>query len=166
MPDFLQAPFSGSPVIQPLEILTRLIIAMAFGGLVALVYRRTRPADDAVAFIDWQMTMQAPIAVELGWFLVSNSASLPVAPDEVVRRYRDHLDHDERRIREGASAGPPVVGDWDLQRDLTWIVGLLLRGWRKGLDAAAGVTLPSGISAADDLAWWCDRATEAAARRL
>jgi hypothetical protein len=49
VPDFLQAPFSGSPVIHPLEILTRLVIAMAFGGLVALVYRRTRPADDAVA---------------------------------------------------------------------------------------------------------------------
>jgi hypothetical protein len=124
------------------------------------------PDDDAVAFIDWQMTMQAPIAVELGWFLVSNSASLPVDPDEVVRRYRDHLEHDERRIPEGDWSGPQVVGDWDLQRDLTWIVGLLLRGWRKGLDAAAGVTLPSGISAVDDLAWWCERASEAAARRL
>src|SRR4029453_19217010 len=35
--------------IHPLEILTRLVIAMAFGGLVALVYRRTRPPDDVVA---------------------------------------------------------------------------------------------------------------------
>jgi len=122
--------------------------------------------EERVSYIDWQMTLVAPVAVELGWFLVSNSASLPVDPDEVVRRYRDHLEHDERRIPEGDWSGPQIVGDWDLQRDLTWIVGLLLRGWRKGLDAAAGVTLPSGISAVDDLAWWCERASEAAARRL
>ena len=59
-----------------------------------------------------------------------------------------------------------TIGDWDAQLDLTWIVGLLLRGWRKGLDAEAGDDLASGVSAADDLAWWCDRAVEAAGRRL
>ena len=37
--------------------------------------------DDAIALIDWQMTLRAPVAVELGWFLVSNSGSLPGAPD-------------------------------------------------------------------------------------
>ena len=31
--------------------------------------------------------------------------------------------------------------------DLAILVGLLLRGWRKGLDAEAGVTLASGVSA-------------------
>ena len=50
--------------------------------------------------------------------------------------------------------------------DLAWIVGLLLRGWRKGLDADAGLVLGSGVGATDDLALWCDRAVEAAARRL
>jgi hypothetical protein len=44
------------------------------------------------------------------------------------------------------------------------LVGLLLRGWRKGLDAEAGITLASGVSAAEDLAWWCERAVEAANR--
>ena len=53
-----------------------------------------------------------------------------------------------------------------MQRDLTWIVGLVLRGWRKGLDAEAGVALPSGMTAAEDLAWWCERAVAAAERRL
>ena len=47
-----------------------------------------------------------------------------------------------------------------------WIVGLLLRGWRKGLDAEAGATLGSGVAAADDLAFWCERAVDAASRRL
>ena len=107
-------------------------------------------ADGALAVVDWQMVMLAPIAIEIGWFLVANVASLPVHPDDVVRRYRAHLakraDFDE-------------VGF-----DAAILVGLLLRGWRKGMDAEAGVTLASGVGAADDLAWWCERAVEAADR--
>ena len=51
-------------------------------------------------------------------------------------------------------------------RRSTWrsIVGLLLRGFRKGLDTEAGVTLASGVQRADDLAWWCERAVAASAR--
>lgn len=145
----------------------------------------------AVALIDWQMTALAPVSVELGWLLVSNSAVLPVGPEAVLDRYRDAV---------GVVAGsalPPIrpfepsvrfapavleaavgagsasfrsltriLGDWETQVDLVWIVGLLLRGWRKGLDAEAGVTLASGVTAHDDLAWWCDRAAAAADRRL
>ena len=124
--------------------------------------------DDQVAFIDWQMTLQAPVAVELGWFLVSNSGSLPLAPDEVMAGYREGLEWDSGRWgAEGHGHDfEGLVGDWDAQLDLTWIVGLLLRGWRKGLDAQAGAMLPSGTSAADDLAWWSARADEAADRRL
>ena len=124
--------------------------------------------DEQVAFIDWQMTLQAPVAVELGWFLVSNSGSLPLRPEEVMAGYREALEWDSGRwSAEGHGhdfAG--LVGDWDAQLDLTWIVGLLLRGWRKGLDAEAGVLLPNGMTAADDLAWWSARAEDAAARRL
>ena len=111
-------------------------------------------SEDDVAFIDWQMTMVAPVAVELGWMLVSNSASLPETPDAVLERYRS---------MPGLA---DVVGDWEAQVDLACIVGLLLRGWRKGLDAERGATLASGVSAADDLAWWCTRAVEAAGRVL
>jgi hypothetical protein len=140
--------------------------------------------DGRVGLIDWQMMTLAPVAVELGWMLVSNSASLPLEPEAVLARYRETAARTARsslrlgaRFAEGDPAGtssltlPPrgperTIGDWDAQRDLTWIVGLLLRGWRKGIDAAAGVMLPSRLSAADDLAWWCRRATEAAERRL
>ena len=69
-------------------------------------------------------------------------------------------------VRRGCQRLPALTGDWEAQLDLTWIVGLLLRGWRKGLDAEAGVVLPSRTSAADDLAWWSERALEAAQRRL
>ncbi len=123
--------------------------------------------DQQVGFIDWQMTLEAPVAVELGWFLVSNSGSLPAGPEEVMLSYRDALEWD---AGDRASVGPAdigaLLGDWDRQLDLAWIVGLLLRGWRKGVDAEAGATLPSGASAVDDLAWWSERAVEAAERRL
>jgi len=104
-------------------------------------------ADSSIVLVDWQMVSIAPVAVELGWFLVSNVASLPLPPEEVVRRYR--------------ARGGELVDDG---LDAAILVGLLLRGWRKGADAAAAVTLASGVSAVDDLAWWCERAVVAADR--
>lgn len=109
--------------------------------------------DGRVALIDWGMLTLAPVAVELAWFLVSNSGALPLTPERVLARYRDVAD-------------PAVLGDWDAQVDLAWIAGLVLRGWRKGLDAEAAITLPSGMTAAEDLASWSARAVEAAGRRL
>jgi hypothetical protein len=55
---------------------------------------------------------------------------------------------------------------WATQRDLALVVGLLLRGWRKGLDADAGLVTACGWAATDDLAWWGRAAPEAARRRL
>lgn len=145
-----------------------------------------------IVLIDWQMTALAPVAVELGWMLVTNSASLPEAPEAIVARYRAALGavagsaialtppfdptlaYPASALRATIGEDPQprfrpsnaVIGPWEVQVDLAWIVGLLLRGWRKGLDAEAGETLGSGASAADDLAWWCTMATQAAARRL
>jgi len=124
--------------------------------------------DDAIACIDWQMSLRAPVAVELGWFLVSNSGSLPLQPPAVIAAYREALGWDAGRWGYGAEPHDlaSLAGDWATQEDLTWIVGLLLRGWRKGLDAEARLTLPSGVTAADDLAWWCAASIAAADRRL
>jgi hypothetical protein len=109
--------------------------------------------DGSVPMIDWQMTLVAPIAVELGWFLVANVAGLPLPPDEVLERYR-------------LAAGLPDDETWAAQWDLAILIGLLLRGWRKGQDTEAGVVYPNGLAAAKDLAWWGANATGAAARRL
>ena len=144
--------------------------------------------DGRVALIDWQMMSLAPVAVELGWLLVSNSSGLRRTPGEVMAAYHAaavRAAGESLAMGRSWLAGPQVgpamerdpdqlpprgleatIGDWDAQLDLTWVVGLLLRGWRKGLDAEAGVVLPSGTSAADDLAWWAARALEAAERRL
>jgi hypothetical protein len=110
-------------------------------------------ADGAMHLIDWQLTLVAPIAVELGWFLVCNVASLPATADAVLERYR-------------VIAGLPDDEAWREQWDLAVLVGLLLRGWRKGFDTEAGVVYPSGKAAAYDLAWWGSQAIGAAGRRL
>ena len=109
--------------------------------------------DGSVDLIDWQMTLVAPVAVELGWFLACNVAGLPLPPDAVLERYRvvARLPNDEA---------------WAAQWDLAVLVGLVLRGWRKGLDTEAGVVLPNGLAAAWDLAWWGSHALAAADRRL
>jgi hypothetical protein len=109
-------------------------------------------ADGGVPLIDWQMTLAAPIAVELGWFTVANVAGLPLPADEVLERYR-------------RAAGLPNNEAWAAQRDLAVLVGILMRGWRKGIDAEAGVDHPGG-GAVDDLAWWSSQGVGAADRRL
>jgi hypothetical protein len=105
------------------------------------------------------MVTVAPVAVELGWFLVSNVASLPFPPDDVLTRYH------AATVNQGV-AGEHTVAGWQAQTDAAILVGLLLRGWRKGADAEAGLTLASGVSADVDLAWWCERALVAAGRIL
>jgi hypothetical protein len=42
MPEFLTAPFQGGPSVAPLQVLVRLVVALLFGGVVAVIYRRTR----------------------------------------------------------------------------------------------------------------------------
>ena len=148
-----------------------------------------------IALIDWQMTMLGPIAVELGWLLVGNSGVLADPPDVVLDAYRRAVEGVGGSTCELGSPFDPgltfpdaalaavvgvagygsgtkfrstdrILGDWAVQVDLAWIIGLLLRGWRKGLDAEAGAVLASGLSASDDLDLWCERALRAARRRL
>jgi uncharacterized membrane protein YhiD involved in acid resistance len=46
VPDFLTAPFSADQAIDPLAVLMRLIIALLLGGVVAWIYRTTRPGSE------------------------------------------------------------------------------------------------------------------------
>ena len=141
----------ASPLLTALD---RLSATGLHGDLkLANVALRT---DGSISLIDWQMTTFVPIAVELGWFLVSNVSQVTMAADAIFERY----------VALAARAERDVVADAGAQLDLAILVGLLLRGWRKGLDAVAGVTLPTGQPAADDLRWWSERAMIAAQRRL
>jgi hypothetical protein len=90
----------------------------------------------AMWLIDWAMTLVAPPAVELGWFVAINSRRLPVPLDDVLDRY---------------AAAARLAGVHRERHDgLAVICGLLLRGWRKALDAAGGESA--------ELAWWCEHA--------
>ncbi|MFL5755168.1 MAG: phosphotransferase family protein, partial [Chloroflexota bacterium] len=116
--------------------------------------------DGRLAIIDWQMALDSAVAVELGWFLVSNVAALPAEPDDVLARYRAAV------VGCAGERTDDVLGDWERQLDLTFLVGLLLRGWRKGLDADAGIATGAGVSARVDLLDWSRRAVDAAQRSL
>ncbi len=92
-----------------------------------------------LSLIDWSMAMIAPAAIELGWFLAMNSRAMPASLDEVISTYTS-CSNIERRLHERHEA-------------LTVLCGLLIRGWRKGLDAEAGEPA--------ELHWWCERASSA-----
>lgn len=94
----------------------------------------------ALSLIDWSMPMVAPAAIELGWFLAMNSRALPISLDDAVAVYTTHSGIDSRLCERHES--------------LTILCGLLIRGWRKGLDADAGEPA--------ELHWWCERAASAA----
>jgi len=93
--------------------------------------------EGRVWLIDWAMTLLAPPAVEIGWFLAINSRRISRSLDDVMSRY----------------ATEARIVDRERHDALTVLCGLLLRGWRKALDAEAGEQ--------DELRWWCDRAREA-----
>lgn len=95
--------------------------------------------DGTLSMIDWSMPLLAPAAIDLGWFLAMNSRALPVSLDETLAAYALHSTVDSR--------------SQELHRSLTILCGLLIRGWRKALDAEAGEPA--------ELHWWCDRALRA-----
>src|SRR3989475_4874631 len=49
MPDFLKSPFVDGPSIAPLDVLVRLLVALALGALVAWIYRATRKSAEMAA---------------------------------------------------------------------------------------------------------------------
>jgi hypothetical protein len=92
-----------------------------------------------LSLIDWSMPMIAPAAIDLGWFLAMNSRGLPISLDETITAYTSHSNIDKCLHERHQS--------------LTTLCGLLIRGWRKGLDAGSGES--------SELHWWCERASSA-----
>lgn len=92
-----------------------------------------------VLMLDWAMTLRAPAAVELGWFLAINSRRMTMTFEDVMSAYA-------RAVSLPAAVRPR-------HNALMALCGLLLRGWRKALDAEAGEPR--------ELRWWCERATAA-----
>ncbi|MET9381008.1 phosphotransferase [Streptomyces sp. NPDC002928] len=91
--------------------------------------------------IDWALAVRGPACVELGWFIAVNSDRLGLSPQQVVDLYTD------------AAALDPALHH--RHTAMTALCGLLLRGWHMATDLEL-------TGRADEFAWWCELAEEAA----
>lgn len=98
--------------------------------------------DGRTVLIDWTYPGESPCTYELAWYLSINRARMPQSKEDAVDRFRSSL------AREGVD-----TDEWfDRQLALSLLAALMVLGWEKALGPD------------DELAWWCDRAREGAAR--
>jgi len=96
--------------------------------------------DGRTILLDWAGPGEGPPCGDLGWYLALNRARIPETKEEAIAAFRGAL---ERH-------GVETSGWWDQQMQLALLGNLMLFGWEKALGDD------------DELAWWCDRAREAA----
>ena len=99
-------------------------------------------ADGRTVLIDWTYPGESPCTYELAWYLAINRARMPQSKEDAIARFRSSL----------VGAGVDPDGWFERQLALSLLAGLLVFGWEKALGPD------------DELAWWCDRAREGAAR--
>jgi len=103
----------------------------------------SRPTGETVV-LDWAYPGEAPPAWELAWYLALNRARIPEGKSDTIARYRHALE----------AAGVATGTWWDRQLDLCLLAMAATMGWDKA------------VGDADELAWWSERAQNAAARWL
>ena len=102
--------------------------------------------DGRTILLDWAIPGVGPGAADIAWYVCLNRARLPQSKDEALDAYRDAL---ERH-------GIDTASWWERQCSLSLLGTLLLFGWEKALG--------DDDESAEDLAWWEQRALDAAAR--
>jgi hypothetical protein len=103
----------------------------------------TRPTGETV-LLDWAYPGEAPPAWELAWYLALNRARIPESKSNTIARYREALN----------AAGVATDTWWERQLGLCLLGMTATIGWEKA------------VGDSDELAWWSERAQEAAARWL
>jgi hypothetical protein len=103
----------------------------------------SRPTGETV-LLDWAYPGEAPPAWELAWYLALNRARIPESKVDTIARYRQGLE----------SAGVATGAWWARQLDLCLLAMAATMGWEKA------------VGDAEELAWWSDRAQDAANRWL
>jgi hypothetical protein len=98
--------------------------------------------DGRSVLVDWTYCGPGPVCHELGWYLALNRARLPQSKEDTIAALRSALE------RHGVDTEPW----WDAQLSLCLLGTLVQFGWEKALGDVG------------ELHWWCDRATEGAAR--
>jgi hypothetical protein len=107
---------------------------------------------DRVILLDWGLTLRAPGALDLGWYLAVNSARLPVSRDDAIEIYRAaRSDHG----RLPASGEP-----WERELALSLLAGTLRLGWAKALGASSDDAATS-VRERAELDYWSDAALAA-----
>ena len=103
----------------------------------------SRPTGETVV-LDWAYPGEAPPAWELAWYLALNRARIPESKSDTIARYRQALE----------AAGVATDTWWNQQLDLCLLAMAATMGWEKA------------VGDADELAWWSERAQNAADRWL
>ncbi len=85
--------------------------------------------DEQVILLDWSLTLRAPGALDLGWYLAVNSARLPVTRDAAIETYR--------AARLEAGRLPSSGEQWERELALSLLAGTLRLGWAKALGASS-----------------------------
>ena len=99
--------------------------------------------DGRTILLDWAYPGSGPACWDLCWYLALNRARLPESKEAAISRFRAALEDN----------GIDTDRWWERQLDLCLIGIMATFGWEKALGDA------------DELAWWENRVTEAAARR-
>lgn len=97
--------------------------------------------DGRTVLIDWTYPGESMCCYELAWYLAINRARIPQTKEQSIAAFRASLE------RHGIA-----TDSWfDRQLALGLLACLTIFGWEKALGDD------------DELAWWCDRATEGSA---
>ena len=99
--------------------------------------------DGRTILLDWAYPGSGPACWDLCWYLALNQARLPEPKEAAINRFRAELEE------HGVDTGRW----WERQLDLCLIAIMATFGWEKALGGD------------DELDWWHNRVTEAAARR-
>jgi len=97
--------------------------------------------DGRTVLIDWTYPGEGPCCYELAWYLAINRARLPQSKEASITAFRSSLE----------SHGISTDTWFDRQLAVSLLACLTVFGWEKALGDE------------DELAWWCDRASEGAA---
>jgi hypothetical protein len=98
-------------------------------------------ADGRTVLIDWTYPGEAPPCYELAWYLSLNRDRLPQSKEDSIEGFRAAL----------GRHGVDTAAWFDRQLAVCLLGSLAIFGWEKALGDEA------------ELAWWCDRARQAAA---
>jgi hypothetical protein len=100
---------------------------------------------EQVILLDWSLTLRAPGAIDLGWYLAVNSARLPVPREAAIETYR--------AARAEAGRLPSNGEQWERELALSLLAGTLRLGWAKALGASSD---DSGTRAREEaeLSYW------------